>query len=41
MNRYDVAQLIRIMRGRYQGALSVVDFDQNGDVGVMFIGRRS
>jgi hypothetical protein len=28
---------MRIMCGRYQGVLSVVDFHQDGHVGVMFI----
>lgn len=39
MNRYDLARLMQLMRGRYDGALAMRDFDQNGHVGVMIIGK--
>ncbi len=41
MNRYDLARLIQLMRGRYEGALTIRDYDQNGHVGVMIIGKCS
>lgn len=40
MNRYDLAQLMHLMRGRYEGSLAIRDFDQNGHVGVMIVGKR-
>jgi SAM-dependent methyltransferase len=40
MNRYDLAQLMHLMRGRYEGSLAIRDFDQNGHVGVMIIGKK-
>jgi SAM-dependent methyltransferase len=41
MNRYDLAQLITLLRGKHDGALVIRDFDQNDHVGVMIIGRRA
>jgi SAM-dependent methyltransferase len=41
MNRYDIARLMSLLRGRYAGSLAFKDYDQNGHVGVMFVGRRA
>jgi SAM-dependent methyltransferase len=40
MNRYDVASLMRLLRGKHDGSLVVRDFNQNDHVGLMLIGRR-
>jgi len=41
MNRYDLAQLMQLLRGKHDGALVIRDFNQNDHVGVMIIGRRA
>lgn len=39
MNRYDLAKLMELMRGKYDGELILRYFNQNEHVGVMLIGR--
>jgi SAM-dependent methyltransferase len=41
MNEYRLADVIAKMHGKYEGALGMRDFDQNGHVGVMIFGKRS
>jgi len=41
MNRYDLARLVQLMRGKHNGELIFRDFNQNEHVGVMIIGRRA
>lgn len=40
MNRYDFARLMQLVKGQYQEALAVREFDHNGHVGVFIIGQK-
>jgi hypothetical protein len=41
MNRYDLAVLLKVLRGRHEGPLVLRDYDQDGYAGAMLIGKRA